>query len=530
MSFEENLNNSDRSHLRGSLLFAVGRVVALCINFLMQILTVRYLSKADYGLYAFCLSISGVIAVISVFGTDKAVSRYLAVYLHRHEYEKFWSAFRVMLATICLISFFFCICFSLTWYNGFQFKQDNPSTSTLLLLASFFAFCNAADAFLLSFFAAVTKPSVVFYRRYLLTPTFKLAAASVVVLLGGGLIAFVVSQLLAVIAGVAICLGVFRRILAENQTLRVSRKSREFVPKREILGFGGTVVLGDLAFLLRSAVIPIILGLTFDEAEVASFQAVVPVARLNEFVLMAFSVLFLPRAAKLAASNQREGLDQLYSATSTWILLLTFPVFATSIIGADHLPRILFGEKYESSNVILIWLACGFFIQATFGLSTRLLRVAGGLKTLIWADLTINLLSLAVVALFTYGFGAKGGAIAVCLTFLLQAIIHQTCSIMTLRVKTLTRPMVLHFAFAVTLAFSGLVAMRYLQAGILPCLALSALVSLLMLLFFGQHLNVAETIPELQRLPFVSSFITENKTAENSTSEKEMPSEEVEDA
>ena len=72
--------------------------------------------------------------------------------------------------------------------------------------------------------------------------------------------------------------------------------------------------------------------------------------------------------------------------------------------------------------------------------------------------------------------------------------------------------------------------MRYLQAGILPCLALSALVSLLMLLFFGRHLNVAETIPELQRLPFVSGFIPENKTAENSTSEKEMPSEEVEDA
>jgi len=504
---EDTVNNIDRSHLRGSILFAIGRVVALCINFLVQILTVRYLSKADYGLYAFCLSISGVISVISVFGTDKAVSRYLAVYLHRKQYTQFWSAFRVMLATISVVSCFFCICFFAVWYQGITFNQDNPATSTLLLLASFFAFCNATDAFLLSFFAAVTKPSIVFYRRYLMTPAFKLSAATVVVLSGGGLIAFAVGQLVAVLAGVVICLGVFRRILAENDSLRLAMTIRMAIPTREILGFGGTVVLGDLAFLLRSAVIPIILGFSFDEAEVASFQAVVPVARLNEFVLMAFSVLFLPRAAKLADTQKKQALDSLYNTTATWILLLTFPVFASSIICADELPQLLFGAQYKSSNTILMWLACGFFIQATFGLSTRLMRVAGQLKTLIWADMTINILSLATVSLLAYEFGAKGGAIAVCLTFLLQAGIHQICSIKTMQVSTLTRSMVFHFSVAMTLAFTGLMAVRYLNGGIISCLAVSALASLLMFLLFGKQLDVPGTVPELARLPFISRFI-----------------------
>src|SRR5919198_1404902 len=40
-------------HLRGSVLLLFGRVVALGLNFLIQILIVRYLSKSDYGAFAY---------------------------------------------------------------------------------------------------------------------------------------------------------------------------------------------------------------------------------------------------------------------------------------------------------------------------------------------------------------------------------------------------------------------------------------------------------------------------------------------
>jgi hypothetical protein len=43
--------------IRGSSLLLIGRTLSMAVNFAVQVLIVRYLSKTDYGAFAYALSI-----------------------------------------------------------------------------------------------------------------------------------------------------------------------------------------------------------------------------------------------------------------------------------------------------------------------------------------------------------------------------------------------------------------------------------------------------------------------------------------
>ena len=54
--------SESRSQVRGSSLLLAGRLVAMAINYATQILIIRYLSKSDYGAFAYALSMVAVLA------------------------------------------------------------------------------------------------------------------------------------------------------------------------------------------------------------------------------------------------------------------------------------------------------------------------------------------------------------------------------------------------------------------------------------------------------------------------------------
>ena len=51
------VNQAAKKHLRGSTLLLAGRIIAMAANLAVQILIVRYLSKSDYGAFAYVMSL-----------------------------------------------------------------------------------------------------------------------------------------------------------------------------------------------------------------------------------------------------------------------------------------------------------------------------------------------------------------------------------------------------------------------------------------------------------------------------------------
>ena len=89
---------SARSQIRGSSLLLVGRAVAMAVNFLVQVLTVRYLTKTDYGAFAYALAIVDLGQMVATFGMDRTITRFLSIDDEHGRYDRLFGTlvFRTM--------------------------------------------------------------------------------------------------------------------------------------------------------------------------------------------------------------------------------------------------------------------------------------------------------------------------------------------------------------------------------------------------------------------------------------------------
>ena len=86
--------------IRGSSLLLVGRTMSMAVNFLVQILIVRYLTPKDYGAFAYALSIVVLGQTLITFGLDRGVSRFLSIYDEHADYDRLLGTIVMVAGTI----------------------------------------------------------------------------------------------------------------------------------------------------------------------------------------------------------------------------------------------------------------------------------------------------------------------------------------------------------------------------------------------------------------------------------------------
>ena len=69
-----------KTELRGSGLLLAGRFVAIGLNFLVQVLMVRFLTREDYGSLSFVLSATALAANLNLMGLARSMSRFGPLY------------------------------------------------------------------------------------------------------------------------------------------------------------------------------------------------------------------------------------------------------------------------------------------------------------------------------------------------------------------------------------------------------------------------------------------------------------------
>ena len=92
MEEKKNIENSkdkpggvSRKHVRGSSLLLSGRFLSLALNLLTQILIIRYLSKTDYGMFAYALALVSMLTTMNRLGMERAVARFIPIYEEKND-------------------------------------------------------------------------------------------------------------------------------------------------------------------------------------------------------------------------------------------------------------------------------------------------------------------------------------------------------------------------------------------------------------------------------------------------------------
>lgn len=499
--------DSTKKHIRGSTLLLIGRGVSLAANFAVQILTVRYLTKSDYGAFAYALSLVSLGSSAAVFGLDKTITRFVPIYQEEGDYDKLFGSIIMMVGTILGIGLaLMLLVFGFQGVLTGRVINDEQAVALLIILIALSPI-QALDSLLVGMFAIFASPKAIFFRRYVLGPGLKLAAVVLLILSKQGVRFLSYGYLLAGVVGVVVYILVLIHFL-RNQGLLARFNLRSIkMPFREIFGFSIPLLSSDLVFLMRGSLVVVMLEYFNSTIDVATYRAVVPVARLNQIVLQSFTFLFMPLASRMYARKDKSGINHLYWQTAIWIAVITFPIFSVSFGLAKPLTVLLFGQRYANSAVILALLSLGYYFNAALGFNALTLRVFGKVRYIVVIDILALVVSTGINLILIPRYGALGGAIGSSGTLIIHNMLNHLGLLFGTGIRLFQWQYIKVYSVILLGALGIILFQWFFDPSIFIGVLLATLVSLLVVGLNRKSLDVENTFPEVLRFPLIKRLL-----------------------
>jgi O-antigen/teichoic acid export membrane protein len=489
-------------------LLLLGRVIAMAVNLLTQVLIVRYLTKADFGAFAYALSFVAAARVVVTLGHERTITRFLTLYEEERAYDKLFGTLIMEVVIICGMGAVLLLGTLLLRGALVGSLIDEPTAATILWIILLMAPLDALNRFTEGIFAVFSHPRAIFARRYILSPLLRISVVLALIAAHGSGVFLATGYVLASLIGLAFSFWPLLGILRGRGLLQHFNRRRLIFPVREIFGFTVPLLSTELVVISMSTVTVALLGSFAGARAVAELLAIRPAADLNLIVFHQFTLLFMPLASRLYARGDGDGMREAYWQTAIWLALLTFPIFAMTFVFAEPLTVTLFGIRYAESAAYLTLLAVGQYCNVCFGFNSLVLEVYGRLRYLVVVNVAAALLNILLGVLLIRSHGAMGAAVAGSLTLITQNILNQAGLGRRVGVGTFSRryaKVYSSIALSVVLLW-GLNAV--LSVTLAWAVSLTVLTSASLLAFNREVLSVSTVFPELLRVPGLRRLVS----------------------
>jgi O-antigen/teichoic acid export membrane protein len=376
-----------------------------------------------------------------------------------------------------------------------------------LLVLVFLSPVQAIDDLLIGMFAVFTGPRAIFFRKHVLAPMLKLSVLLLLMLGQSNVFLLAIGYVAAGALGIAICVVLLWRSLRQQGILEQFSLRALVIPWREILFFTIPLLSSDLVYVVMNTMDAVMVQYFYNSLDVAGLRAVQPTAKLNQMVLMSFGVLFTPTAARLFARQDRAGINNLYWQNAVWTAVASFPIFVLTFSLARPITALLYGERYADSALIMALLSFAYYFNAALGQNGLTLKVFGHVRYIVVINIVVVAANLLINLLLIPRYGALGAAIGTTSALVLHNILKQV----GLRRGTginLFEWQYLRVYLSITFVAVALWLVQWLtSAPSYVSILLAAIGSLIVLRYNRRMLNVAQTFPELLRLPLVKRIL-----------------------
>ncbi|EMI16418.1 Polysaccharide biosynthesis protein [Rhodopirellula maiorica SM1] len=474
-------------------------MISVLINFFVQVLIVRYLSKEGYGAFAYGYSIATLAARVTPLGTDKAISRFIPIYHEEKKVDQVKGALLVAITTTVVMGVLLVgLAVSTRNVLAETVVQDPLALSVLLMIIAL-APLIAMENILEKLLAVFGRVKSLFIRRYVLTPLLRLSAVCGLMATGGDAVYLAGAYVVATVIGVFISAQILWRILRDDPLLAEIAKIKADLPTRRLFRFGVPLLSTDVVYGLRTSLVVVLLEFFHGTTGVAAFRAILPVARLNQIVFDSFKLLYVPTASRMFARGDTEDISQLYWRSSAWIALLTLPVLLISFSLATPVAVLLFGETYASSGPILAAVSMGLYLNAAFGFNALTLRVFKSVRTIMKIDLGAGLLALILNVIVVPIYGPLGGAIVSSFVMIVQNVAYQVVVMKAGQLKGIPAEIARIHAAIIVIAVALLLVQTMLVLPVAVGLAVAVVLTLIVWATFLKTLQIRELFPEIDR-------------------------------
>ena len=494
--------STSASVVRGSTLLILGRLIAKAGNFGTQVLLVRYLTRSDFGGFAYALSLVVVAQTVISLGLQRSIPRFLPIYYERGDKAKVLGTIALTFGTITALG----LAIALALYGGLGLAGrlvHDPHTVSLLLILIFLAPLEALDDVLVGIFAVFARPRAIFFRRYVLAPLLKLTTVVLLILSHSNVMFLAAGYVLSSMLGISVYVYLVLGLLRERGLLERGLLRRLDMPWREVFGYTLPLLATDMVPVTINTISVVILGHYWNKSQVADLRAVQPAANLNQMVFIGFSTLFTPAASRLFATRDGAEMNRLYWHTAIWIAVLTFPVFALTCSLAEPITVFFFGAKYRQAAPILAMLSLAYYFNAATGFNGLTLKAFGKVRYMIWISVATVALSVTLSIALIPKFGAIGAGTAMMIAISAYNVFKQA----GLKLGTGVRLFDWFYARIYLLIVVFAAALMLIQvttnAPVYLSVTLAAAMTVVLLGLSARHLELSRTFPEAKRLPWL---------------------------
>jgi O-antigen/teichoic acid export membrane protein len=382
----------------------MGGWVAYVLSIAFHAVVARQVGASSFGAFTLGLTITAVLAGIAPLGRDQAVVRYVAIYRGQGAPRRVRGTVRFgVRATLGFGSLLTAAMLVLATPAASVFHDDR--LGTLLRVLAFAIPLTATTDLVLGSVQAHTRVASTMLIRSFATPTLRVLAAMVALLMADSVVAVAVAYTL----GEGVALGM--AVLTARRVLPGPEVGRAEAPGQEVTRFARPLAANRLLSSVNNKTEVFFLGALRAAGHVALFAAARRFTVVAGSIFAAVNMLFNPMASDLYAAGQREQLVRLYKTASRWVFSIGFLVFLVQVLFGRLLLG-AFGREFHGASLALTILACGQLVNYATGTAGSMLLNIGRSRLALANSVGALALSVVLDLVLVARYGLIGAAVA----------------------------------------------------------------------------------------------------------------------
>jgi len=405
--FKSFFNNELLSKSSSTFIF---KIIGSLLGYVFLLLVTRTSGAEVWGIFVLCLAVLNITSILSRFGVDTALLRFVAQLKGKMEEIKgiYLQGFSLVLALSIVFSILLYFFSNILAETVFQKPNLTPFLKVIsFALIPFTIIHINAQAYRglkrikeFSFFQHTSKflfAVIIFVLLFYFTdidviimPIYSFLAAVFIVMIFSGV-------------------GIFK-ILKGVQTIII-------ITKKEILSTSYPMMLSSSILLLMAWADTIMIGIFKTEVDVGFYNVALKLAMLASIILGSVNSILAPKISETFNNNKIDEFKVLIKQSTRIIFFISLPILIVLFLFPEFLLS-LFGQEFVIAKTTLLILLIGQAVNAMSGSVGLILQMTG--KEKVYQNiLLIALVFNIMLNLFLIPkFGIEGAAIASAFSFL----------------------------------------------------------------------------------------------------------------
>lgn len=434
-----NFQDKDLSELlrgaAGALSSKLGSIVSV---YLFTFAIARIYGSDGNGLFSFCYTFLNIAIIVSLFGLETYLIRYIAEFAQKKQ----WGSLKLIYRKALLLTSLITAGFVLVFYFGFPFIMDLADkesytrglqiTAIALLPATLLRLNSEALKGLkqIKYYSLVQNGSI-FLMALIGFGVFQLTDPKVESILWS----FLIGQ-------VVVMLGSFW--LWNRATPEIKGKPANPLATSEIIRSSIPFLLASTIFYLMNWTDKIMLGFMASRAELGVYEITFKIAQVIGLTLYAVNTIAAPKFSEFYSEGNMEQLRKFIQQITALVILASIPLMLGIFLFPDFL-LMLFGKAFLAGKTCLYILALAAFVTVATGSVIIILNMTGKQITSQFILLFVGLVNVTLNYLFIPIWGINGTALATLIANTLwnglgMVFIYYYYGFWTVKLKTLLNP------------------------------------------------------------------------------------------